>query len=173
VLTIAVVCKETDPTLVLGFIGHYANLFHKYSFIVIDSGGGEAFRSRVETYIREDLPMHEARKKAISLSKTKYTLCLDIDTILCEHCIFSALKTLEENPKIGVVAADYNQPFTQGHLAFGASIWRTDVLQQIYKWDGLTPACECIYAWARVRAYGLWIEPMSKKAFHNKPKPVQ
>ena len=66
-----------------------------------------------------------------------------------------------------VVAIDYEKP--QGHLAFGTSIWRTEVLKQLYDWESEKVGdCECIHMWKKVHCAGLQIETLPYRAKHLK-----
>jgi hypothetical protein len=57
----------------------------------------------------------------------------------------------------------------QGHLAFGCSIWKTEILHKLYDYhEVLTPLCECVYIWRRVLRNGYRIETLNYRAIHNK-----
>lgn len=117
-----------------------------------------------------NLPLSMARKLGIFKVKTKYILNLDSDTVLPEGYIERALKILEENEDVAVIAIDYQYPHCQGHLAFGTSIWRTDFLKECYDWTEGTRKCECSYMWIKVRRKGLRIETLPMRAIHLKGK---
>ena len=118
---------------------------------------------------RPDLSLPLARKLGISQVETKYTLNLDSDTILPDGYIEQALEILEKNQDVVAVAIDYEK--LQGHYAFGTSIWRTNILQELYDWRGYTreiPICECVCMWQKLRASGGVLETLPTRAKHLK-----
>ena len=120
-----------------------------------------------------NLSLSEARKLGISKVKTKYILNLDSDTILPENYIEQALEILEKNEDVVAVAIDYEK--LQGHYAFGTSIWKTDILQQTYDWNGIKeiPICECICMWIHIHNLdGKRMETLPMRAIHLKNRKV-
>ena len=84
--------------------------------------------------------------------KTKYVLNLDSDTILPKKYVEIALNLFEFDSDIAVIALDYEE--TQGHLAYGTSIWRTEILKKLYDWrEHPAEDCECIHMWKKVHMW--------------------
>jgi cellulose synthase/poly-beta-1,6-N-acetylglucosamine synthase-like glycosyltransferase len=165
-LTIIIPIKD-KPEIVEECIKGNALLFARYPIFVLDSFGGRTFKNDiVQFYENKDMKFWEARSYLLSKVQTKYVLNLDVDTILPEGYIEKTLDILENNPDVGVVAIDYET--LQGHLSFGTSIWRTDLLKEYYNWDNTKRECECIYMWNKVRANGLKVETLPLRAQHLK-----
>lgn len=113
------------------------------------------------------LGMAEARKAAIAKVITPFCLCLDMDTDLPDGYIEEAITLLSQNDKLVCIALDYEK--SQGHYAFGTSIWKTKVLKQLYDYKEGTDVCECIWMNHKVLQAGLGIDTIGKyRAIHNK-----
>jgi len=136
----------------------------KFPIIVVDSGGGEILRDVATEYIKETLPLSKARRTGILRVKTHYTLILDVDTVLPPEYITEALKILREE-NIAVTALDYEQ--LQGHLGFGTSLWKTQILKNLYDWEE-GKICECVWMWSKVRKAGYRLETLPYRARHLK-----
>jgi cellulose synthase/poly-beta-1,6-N-acetylglucosamine synthase-like glycosyltransferase len=160
-LTITIPIKEKKEILVK-FIEHHRELFKKYPIRIIATSDTILFVNNVEI---SDMKFWEARRKMIDLTSTKYILVLDSDTLLPYGYVDEALQILEKNDKVGVVALDYET--LQGHLAFGTSIWRTDLLKKYYDWNP-SGICECLYMWSKIRHFGYQIETLPMRAKHLK-----
>jgi hypothetical protein len=127
--------------------------------------------SKFPTFIIDVGTMAEARRRGINRVTTEFTLCLDADTILPDGYIEAAITLLQKNSNMVVVATDYTK--IQGHLAFGTSIWKTEVLKELYDYQerGIgNNLCECLYMWSRVIGNGYSIGTVNYKAFHVKEK---
>lgn len=111
--------------------------------------------------------MWEARKKGIEQVKTKYCMMLDDDNIVPFKYVLDALVELETNGT-DVVAIDYDPPM--GHLAFGCSIWRTNVLRRLYDYKRPCNDCECIYMWGKIHRHKYKLRTLPYKAIHLKKK---
>ena len=107
----------------------------------------------------------KARKEGLKRVESEYVLNLDADTILPEDYIEEAIHLLNVNPQVYAVALDYQFPFTQGHLAFGTSVWRTEVLRRLYNFEP-GDQCECIYMWNKIQGHLMTIKGM--EAIHIK-----
>lgn len=169
-ITIALPVFE-DPEIMAKFIEGNKEILEKYPLIVIDRKGGEALKEYASFYRKTccpaiGLPLGSSRRFLIGRVQTEFTLNLDVDVLLPKHFVKESLKKFED-PKVAVVALDYENP--QGHLAFGPSIWRTEILQNLYDW-GLwkTRKCECIYMWGKVRGAKYKIETIGMRAKHLK-----
>lgn len=163
-LTIVIPVKES-PEKVNEFILANMNILSKYLVIVIDSGGGEEFKD-YSLYINKEISMSQARKIGYSLVDTKYTLNLDVDTVLPEHFIEDALMIIECDSKVAVLALDYEN--CQGHYAFGTSLWKTDILKKLYDYIEGNTLCECVYMWRKVLQNKNKIETLPYRAIHLK-----
>jgi hypothetical protein len=160
-----------DPKIVAKFIDSNKEILEKYPVIVIDRKGGEALKKYASFYRKTccptiGLPLRSSRRFLIGRVQTEFTLNLDVDVLLPKDFVEESLKKFED-PKVAVVALDYEDP--QGHLAFGPSLWRTEILQNLYDW-GLwkTKKCECIYMWGKVRGANYKIETLGMRAKHLK-----
>lgn len=170
-ITIALPVFE-EPEIVAKFIDGNKEILEKYLLIVIDRKGGEALKEYASFYRKTccpaiGLPLGRSRKFLIGRVQTEFTLNLDVDVLLPKHFVKESLKKFED-PKVAVVALDYENP--QGHLAFGPSIWRTEILQNLYDWEKLwkTRKCECIYMWGKVRGAKYKVETLGTRAKHLK-----
>jgi hypothetical protein len=167
-ITVVIPVKET-PELVKEFIDHYIGMLSFNPLIVFDAGGGEALEEFADHYEKTDISFWEARRKGISMVKTKYIFNVDVDTFVAKEYFDLAIKLLEENPDIAAVALDYAYPYVQNHLAFGTSIWRTSILKELYDWHlERRKDCECKYMWKKVLAKGLRVETLPFIAIHKK-----
>jgi hypothetical protein len=135
--------------------------------IVIDSGGGKPLKKLASHYEFLKCDLSLARKKGIDLVKTKYTLNLDADTILPERYLTEVAEILEDEDIIAL-AIDYEE--LQGHLAFGTSIWKTEILKKLYDWSPRTAGgvCECVYMWSKIHKAGGRLETLPYRAKHLK-----
>jgi len=48
-----------------------------------------------------------------------------------------------------------------GHLGFGQSIWRTELLKELYDWDITNTMCECTYLWGKLNRTKYRLETLS------------
>lgn len=130
-----------------------------------------SYLNEYPSIVVNEFSLSEARKYGINRVDTEYTLCLDLDTILPEGYIEKAIKILDNNSNVMVVAIDYEK--LQGHLAFGTSIWRTKFLKEHYNWDSEhIIQCECIHMLRKVIKSGYVIETLPMRAKHLKVLPV-
>jgi len=169
-ITIALPVFE-KPEIVAKFIEGNKEILKKYPLIVIDRKGGKALKEYTSFYRKTCCPtigfsLGSSRRFLIRRVQTEFTLNLDVDVLLPKDFVKESLRKFED-PKVAVVALDYENP--QGHLAFGPSIWRTEILQKLYDW-GLwkTRKCECNYMWGKVRSSKYKIETLGMRAKHLK-----
>ncbi len=163
-LSIVLIVKE-DKEFVDEMLKYHIELLDSEDVIVIDSGGGEALKHISTSYEKINLSLGKARRYAISKVKNKYTLIVDVDTELPEYFIDDAMEILKRHKDTAVVAIDYNP--LQGHLAMGASLWRTEILKEVYNWDdNKNGRCECVTNWGKVRKKGWHIETLTSHAVH-------
>ena len=100
------------------------------------------------------------RTKLAEQVKTKYMMFLDDDIKLPAYTLKCMMEVIMANPTLGLVGLHY-QPFNR-HMAIGASLWHTDVVQKI-KWaynKGLP--CECQNALDQVKAMNRGVMFMNK-----------
>lgn len=166
-ITIALPVFE-EPEIVAKFIEGNKEILEKYPLIVIDRKGGEPLKEYASFYRKTccptiGLPLGSSRKFLIGRVQTEFTLNLDVDVLLPKNFVKESLKKFED-PKVAVVALDYEN--LQGHLAFGPSIWRTEILQKLYDWEVRKRECECIYMWGKVRGAKYKIETLCMRAKH-------
>jgi cellulose synthase/poly-beta-1,6-N-acetylglucosamine synthase-like glycosyltransferase len=176
-LTILISCCEEDQLVEWSIRENYAILF-KYPIIVVDKKGGTKFlllnqqRNLDIQYFAQNTSFWFARRFGLEFVKTEYVLCLDVDTILPAHYIEDALRILESESDIGAIALDYAESYKQGHLAFGTSIWRTELLKELYDWrlttDQKINICECRYMWDKLKKKNMKIETLPLEAIHLK-----
>lgn len=114
----------------------------------------------------ETLGLGKARKECIEKVLTPYTLILDLDTDLPSAYLDNAVRLLKVNSNMVVVALDYSK--SQGHYAFGTSLWKTSELKILYSFDAYNgPFCECLFMFNRVRVYNKEIGTLYMKAIHR------
>jgi hypothetical protein len=187
-LTIVIPIKN-PPNLEL-FINENSDLLKSTAHkIIIDSGGGEAFRKARDLgflpllYEARDLPFWEARKFGYGYAVTPFTLNLDCDVVPPIAYIEDALALLME--KADAVSIHF-EPIHTGHLEFGVSMWKTSVLIKLYdypprpveklikvgkqEWVAAFQCgfCECSYMWSRLLNSGGRLETLPYKAKHLK-----
>jgi hypothetical protein len=159
-------------------------VFKEHHFIVIDSGGGEDFRTLADLYIAGEMTLWQARKFGYALVHTKYIMNLDCDVIVPRGYIEKALEMMEANEKIAAVSIFYNDvTHNGGILEYGVSIWRTEVVKELYDYDPQQishetikigdkyitagyPYCECMHMWRKVLEKGMKIETLPIRALH-------
>lgn len=164
---ITIVIPVKNPFNIEDFIERNEYYLLSEKIIVIDSGGGEELRKYATVYVNSDLTMMEARQVGYSLVETKYILNLDSDMVIPNNYISSAIKKLEEDDKLGAISVLHESPtgYLLTHLGFGCSIWKTDILKELYDYQPKQfdshsiqigpslyvvvgfPYCECWYMW--------------------------
>ena len=169
-LTIVIPVFE-DPKIVKEFMIGNRDILVDNELVVINKKGGEELKP-FSNWVEKDTPFWEARKEGLDQVETEFVLCLDADTILPEGYVEEALRILQLRRMVAVVAIDYED--LQGHLAFGTSVWRTQLLKDLYDWrlNGGNPPgrCECFYMWSKVKKSGFKVETLNMRAKHLKIK---
>jgi len=182
-LTILIPVK--NPPCIDKFISENLHYFNQYRIIVIDSGGGEKLREIATVYLNQDLSLTDARKLGITLTTTPFLLNLDCDVKIPEGYIEQSLELLKDD--VGAVSIFYNNVnHCQGALEFGVSIWKTDILRNLYDFsfdivvqdivkvgEGFYSSlqsgwCECNYMWRKLKDNGLKLETLNIRAIHLK-----
>lgn len=111
--------------------------------------------------------MAQGRKEAIDRVCGIYTVIVDMDTEIPERYIEDAIALLSKDSKLACIAIDYTE--SQGHYAFGASVWKTEALKKLYDYREGTGWCECIYMYHKVLQAGYSMDTIGKyRAIHNK-----
>lgn len=155
-------------------------LLKDHKLIVIDSGGAESLEPYCWKYIKKDLGEWEARELGYSLVETPFILNLDADTVLLQEYVSEALELLRSG-QAEVTAIDYVESI--GHYGFGTSMWRTDILREIYDYPPKAlelkmkeepshwhvfryTICECTYMWNKLCALKKKFVPLLYKAIN-------
>jgi len=178
-----VIPVKTPPNLDEFIKGNLSTLSVAWK-VIVDSGGGEPLGHLPNTcLLQREASMWEARRLGYEKVKTPFTLNLDADTILPDGYVQESLNILKER-SCDAVAIDYDPP--QGHYAFGTSIWRTELLKELYDYppkaveklikvgehEWVTAFqngfCECTYMWARLVRSGGRLETSGYRATHLK-----
>ena len=145
-LTLLFISDERDYPLLLKKLGEYHGKFPIFLSMTKNMG--------------------VARKEVIDKVVTDYCLCLDMDTDLPEGYIEEALGMLQSNLRLVCVALDYEK--SQGHYAFGTSIWKANILKGLYDYRHQTELCECMYLFNKAFRFGYSIDTIGKyRAIHN------
>lgn len=186
-MSLTIVIPVKNPPCLDLFMEKNAKIFSQYPLVVIDSGGGEKLKEIATVYISKNVSLWEARKLGYQQVKTPYLLNLDVDVVPPEGYIESALAL--DADAITIFYEDVNH--CQGSLEYGVSIWKTDVVKELYDFDSklvcdgkivkvgsqaystLTNGwCECIYMWRRLKNNGYKLETLPMRAKHLKILPV-
>ena len=160
-----------EPEIVAKFVEGNKNILENFPLLVLDLKGGEPLKEYAFFYKKTrcptiGMPLGSSRSFLIRRVQTEFTLNLDVDILLPKNFVTKAL-TKFKDPKVAVVALDYEK--SQGHLAFGPSMWRTKILQALYNWEiWKTNECECIYMWKKVHKANYKIETLNMQARHLK-----
>jgi len=170
-ITIVTPVKE-DPRLVDKFIAYNKIMLKEYPLIVIDSVGGSRLEDFAIVYQRRSLPLTfwEARKVAYKYVDTKYIFNLDCGVVPSKDYLTYVLCYFN-NEDVGAVSTFIINRNHKGKLAFGVSIWRTELLKKLYDYNpNKMPKdhrlCECIYMWDKLEAEGYKLRPSMKFAKH-------
>ena len=188
-LTIVIPIKK--PRNLDAFIsGNKTLLQSKAPKIIVDSGGGQIFQQAHELgflpliYEARDMMLWEARKWGYSYTVTSLILNLDSDVIPSIEYINEAYKILEED-KADAISTHF-EPIHTGHLEFGVSMWKTEILKRLYDYppkpveklikvgqqEWVTAFqcgfCECSYLWAKLIRSGGRLETLPMRAIHLK-----
>lgn len=180
-LTIVIPIKN-PPNLGL-FINENRNLLVSEACkIIIDSGGGSRFKDARKLgffpllYEERNISLWEARKYGYNHAVTPFTLNLDCDVVPPIAYIQETLALLRED-KADAVSIHFD-PIHTGHLEFGVSIWKTDIVRKLYDYppkpveklikvgeqEWVTAFqcgfCECSYMWSRLLSSGGRLETL-------------
>jgi glycosyltransferase involved in cell wall biosynthesis len=167
IITIVIPVKSPQE-LVASFLETNKKQLRKYKVVVVDSGGGEILEKYASTYLKEDLALSFARRRGYEFVKTPFTFNLDADVKIPETFFKDAMKILNEQEDVAVVALDYEK--SMGHYGFGCSLWRTDILKKLYRWKRGKPECECVFMWHRTLIAGKKLETLPYRAVHLREK---
>lgn len=179
-LTVVIPVKE-PPNLPL-FINSMKWLLLNSKVITCDSGGGKCLQEFSWKYIQKQVSMWIARRICYELVETPYTLNLDCDVYLPHEYVLLALETLRTD-KAEAIAIHFD-PLKTGHLEFGTSLWKSEVLKKLYDYclekhqnvvkvgEMLTTVktgfCECAYMWRKLKLSGGRLETLPFRAKHLK-----
>ena len=146
-------------------------IFLKYPIIIISKIKDEVFKSFSSLFFVQNTSFWFARRFGLEFVKTKYVLCLDTDTVLPLRYVEQSVEILENNYRVGAIALNYEEPYKQNHLAFGTSVWKTELLKELYDWKltgNESSLCECLYMWKKLEKHGYLLETLSSNAKHLK-----
>lgn len=161
-LTIVIPVRESIK-IIAKFINENKWLLQNSAVVVIDREGGDILSYYADAYeIDRKSPFWEARRKGYKYVATKYILNLDAGAVVPINYVKRAIKLMDEDDTIAVVSLDWEKLY--GHLQFGVSIWRTNVLKELYDWDKTQGWCECIYMWSKVHNIKMKIETLPYRA---------
>lgn len=149
-LTIVIPVKERKNKIDR-FIEYNKEMLNSNKLIIIDTVGGEKLKDYSFIYVidyERKYTMSKARRLGIDLVNTPYILNLDVDVKVPNKYIESAITIMNINGEVGAVSIDYEN--LQGHLPFGNSIWRTNILKKLYDYDESKRICECLYMWGKL-----------------------
>jgi len=183
-LTIVIPVK--NPPNIEAFIKDNLRLLERAEVVVVDSGGGLKLEQFSKTYIKEEVPFWEARKIGYERVQTKHVLNLDVDVIVPKGYVEDALALLQNNADaVSIFYEDVNH--CQGALEYGVSMWKTEVLRELYDFsmdkvmDGEIVKvgsmaystlnngwCECTYMFRKLKASGGRLETLPMRAVHLK-----
>jgi len=165
-MTVAIVIPVKNPRWLDEFIEQNKEILTKYPVIVIDSGGGEKLKEFARVYIEKDVHLWDARKIGYSYASEPYILNLDADIVLPKNYIERAIRILEGMEIMGAVSVFFETiNRNRGMLEYGCSVWKTEILKQLYDWKGQGP-CECFYMWDKLQQEGLLIGTLCFRAKH-------
>lgn len=182
-LTIVTPVKCGDPSILTAFIEGNMKVLKEHPFVVIDSGGGQSLQSIATTYLKRNVPFWTARKLGYEYVQTECILNLDSDVIVPKGYIEQALEVLKNADAVSIFYEDAGH--CQGALEFGVSIWKTNVLRELYDFsidkvmDGKIVKvgsmafstlnhgwCECVYLWRKLKENGYKLETLPYRAKH-------
>ena len=166
-ITIVIPVKEKE-SIVGEFLLKNMELLTQCKVVVINREGGKELEAFADFYTTMPLRMTDARKHGYNRVTTPFILNLDVDNILPKGYIDEALLLLQNQEDVAVVAIDYEKCL--GHLGFGTSLWRTEVLKAFYDYREGNVLCECSYMWRKVHQAKLKIETLPYRAGHLKVK---
>jgi len=170
-LTILTPVKDKEET-VSKFIEGNKDILSKYKVIVVDTRGGEQLKKYSFVYVNDvegKYAMPEARKLGIGLVDTEYILNLDTHVILPKHYINASIILMDNEKDIGAISIDHNK--LMGHLGFGQSIWRTELLKELYDYNNKETMCECCYMWGKLNRTNYKLETIGNlRCKHLKEK---
>lgn len=183
-MSLSIVIPVKNPPNIKEFIKKNKLFFKKYKLIVIDSGGGEELKKYADKYLFRNISLTEARKLGYSKVKTKYTMNLDVDVIIPEGYIEHAIEILKEDADaISIFYEDVGH--CNGALEFGCSIWKTNVVRELYDFSFKLVSngkiykvgpniystlnngwCECMYMWRKLKENGYTLTTCNFRAEH-------
>lgn len=113
--------------------------------------------------------LSEARRSLLARAKAPFVFNLDADSLVPIDYVRQALDVFKLSSRVGAVALDYF-PESQGHLAFGTSIMRKDVMKKVYSWENMhdSEMCECMHVWRSIYAHNLLVATLPLWAEHKK-----
>jgi len=181
-LSISIVVK--NPVNLDLFLDHNSKYFLQYPLLVVDSGGGESLERFSKFYLRKDVSIWKARRITIQECKTDLIFFLDSDVLIPEGYIEKACSHFLRNRNLGAVSILHSPIDHFGTLPFGVSIWRTEVIKELYDYfprrvnrklvkvddnyytTGKRYFCECLYMWNKLIQSGRDLETFNFKAIH-------
>jgi len=182
-LTIVTPVKHPKPSHLDIFLKANEWLLKPNRFVVIDSGGGEKLKEFCWRYIQKDVSLWEARKLGYA-DATRIILNLDCDVVPPLEYVKEAYRLLEED-KADAISIHFNPIYT-GHLEFGVSMWKAEVLRKLYDYPPKpveklikvgkqewvvafqSGFCECSYMWSKLLSHGGRLETLPYRARHLK-----
>lgn len=151
-LTIVIPVKDKEET-VDKFIEGNKEILTNFKVITVDTNGGNKLKKYSFVYIddiEDKYTMPKARILGVSLVDSKYVLNLDTHVILSKEYIIKSISLLDNDDNIGAISIEHKR--LMGHLGFGQSIWRTQLLKELYDYreEYNKYSCECVYMWNKI-----------------------
>lgn len=186
-MKITIIIPVKNPIDLDTFLAKNGELLKEMETIVIDSGGGEKLREIASIYQKKRCSIWQARRAGLKLASEEFVLNLDSDVIIPKKYIEKALSIFAKKPKVGAVSIFFGNIANQGALEFGISIWRKEVMKELYDYNPREmtnlpiikvkprfyvqaefPYCECTYMWRRLIESGYKLETLNLRAKHLK-----
>lgn len=188
-LTVVIPVTDEEPRPIKQFLEENSELFKESFLVVIDGGlrNGLALKDSAHTYLVAEVHFWEARKLGYTKVETPFTLNLDSDVILPVDYVKDALTLLRQNKADAVAIFHEDVVECQGALAYGTSLWKTEILQKLYDFSMLKVAdgkivkvgsmayatlnngwCECTYMFRKLKAINGRLETLPYRAVHLK-----
>jgi len=185
IMALSIVTPIKNGEYLPKFIALNKSYIQQHPLLVVDSGNGDALKPFASYYLKQNMPFWDARKLAYQQVQTDLTLNLDADVIIPDGYLEQAIEKLQTK-NVAAISIFYEEVnHCQGALEYGVSIWKTNILKQLYDysiektftpkivkvapkvWSNLNNGwCECTYMWRKIKDAGFQLETLSMRAKH-------